>query len=329
MKRTIVVDQSRSVGWKLLGIITLGVAFLGALGCGESQPKPLTPKEKADQHVAATDQKAAKALENRVKGVRDVFRRGAGGAGRFAEEALSWKGKWVLVKEKVGAGNDGEHARFLADLFAEHVLKSDDLKAALEAAVQGYLKDLDAIENELLVQLRADLDDGEMGRTGKPAFLATQEAFAKEYRRLAEEVRKALEVNLKMAVGKEVVSFVAMDVATQIVLRIGQVAAAELGVETAILGSGAASGLVTIGIGLVVGLIVDQVVAWLLKQAGYDPEAAIADKVRAGLGQLESHLVDGGSGKSGLVRELAKLRDARSKVRHAVLEKLVQEGGKP
>jgi len=160
-----------------------------------------------------------------------------------------------------------------------------------------------------------------------PAFFQNDEAFRAEYRRLEADLKGLLTRDAQVTAGREVAALVAMDVATTIVLRIVQVVAAERGVEAGILGAGAASSVATLGVGPIVGLIVDQAFTWVMKKAGYDPAQEIAGKVRASLSRIENLLLDGAEGHSGLSRELQTLHAARSQLRHAVINKLLQKGG--
>lgn len=292
----------------------------------EPAAAPLTSKQKAERRVTQADDDASAALSKRVEGVSKLFVAARAGAPKFAEESLSWSGKWALLKDYLGIGNDAEHAQFLAKAFSENVLAGEVLKSALESAVKGYVADLEAIENQLIVQLRADLDDSQLANDAKPEFVQTDEAFNREYKRLAAELTQALIQDAQAEIGKQTASFVAWDVAMLIVNRIAQTVATELGVEATILGSGAASTLVTLGAGLVVGLIVDQIISWIMKEAGYDPEKEIATKVQESLNSLEKLLLDGMNKKPGLRGELERLRQARSQVQHAVVSKLTLEG---
>src|SRR5947208_2123766 len=62
------------------------------------QPAPLTPRQKLTMHLATADQKAAQALDQRLQAVISLFQRGKKGASAFAEDAVSWSGKWALLK---------------------------------------------------------------------------------------------------------------------------------------------------------------------------------------------------------------------------------------
>jgi hypothetical protein len=326
----------------LLGFAAfLGTVLLGAAGTawvyrpaepgepGKSEAAGPTARQKAEMHIGEADLHAADSLAKRVDAVKQLFSRGMVGAPGFADETLSWGGKWALVKEKIGLGNELAHARFLSDGFAKYVFAPADLKAALEAAVQGLLSDLDGIDNEMLVKLRLDLDDSAIGSAEKPDFLRSDEAFRQEYQRLAAEMSSTLDQDLQMTVGRELATLITIEIATPVVLRIAEMIAAELGVEAAILGTGAASSVGTFGAGLLVGLVADQAISWVLKHAGYDPKEAIVRKVRELLERVEKLLLEGTSDKPGLLGELDRFRQARQTVRHAVVAKLFQEGVKP
>jgi len=305
--------------------IILLVASLGLLKRNDSRD---ALRAKAKEILADSRSQANAALANRLRDVRAVFERARGGADALAEDALSWSGKLALIKGKLGIGEDDAHAAFLAETFSKRIFTSDDLKTALEAAVKGYLSDLDAIENQMLVRLRADLADSELGRGGKIPSLASDTAFQEEYLRLAGGITQTLERDAGMEVGRQVAGFVVMDVSTPIVIRIVEFVAAELGVEAGILGAGAASGTVTFGVGLIVGIVADQIISWVLKEAGYDPAAEIAGKIRGTLDRVEALLIDGTPEKDGLCRELERIGEARSKCQDTVIDKLLSEGGK-
>ena len=321
--------------WRL-GVIALGaIAILGCIallwadwGGDKSSLLLAASREKAGKHLANAHLKANIALDARLQVVRAVFNRGRKGADMFAEDALSWGGKWALVKETLGIGEDQAHAQYLAESFGKHIFTNDDLNNALEGVIKGYISDLDSIENQLLVQLRADLADSELGRGGKLPVLSSDEAFREEYRRMAGSIMETLKRDAGMEVGRQVAGFVVMDAATPVVIHIVEFVAAELGIEAGILGTGAASGVATLGVGLLVGIIADKLIAWVLKEAGYDPAEEIAAKVRASLDNVESLMIDGTADKGGLRRELKRIGNARSQCQDLSIDKLLSEGGK-
>ena len=326
-------------------------------------PAPAPPPkgwDKVEPRLAQLDKKAAEAAQKRIDALKAFLERRAQGADDFAKEALSWGGKWELVKAKLGYGN---HEQFLQDAFDRHVITQDALKSAVASALAGYVSDLDGLENAMLVQLRADLEDGELGRGGVP-FLANDEAFRKEYWRLTAALLPMLTHDLEFSVGREIAAFIAMDVGTQVTMQLGSQVASQLGIDTTVLGSGALGGLTTLGVGLIVGYVVDQVIDWVLHQMGYDPEAEIASRVRNSMYEIEALLIDGDSGakkayakvkkmgqedkeasvreacenaasrivrggKLGLKWELGEIEEGRARLRGQALRNLLTEGGRP
>jgi hypothetical protein len=226
------------------------------------------------------------------------------------------------------------------------------------------LSDLEGMENDMLVKLRADLADSDLGRGTKLAHLDSDAAFLAEYHRLEADVLPTLSRELGVTAGREVVSFVAMDVATQVVLRVAEAVAVELGVSAGILGTGAASTVATLGVGLVVGIVIDALLGELLRAFGHDPEQEVSRQVVGQVERLADLLIDGDpaargahdrllqtasddwyapvreaarqaagriekSGRLGLRWELAEQHRLRARLRTQALRKLVSEGGMP
>ena len=216
----------------------------------------------------------------------------------------------------------------------------------------------------MLVKLRADLADSDLGRGKKTAVFNSDAAFLAECHRLEAELLPTLSRELGVTISREVASFVAMDVATQIVIRVAEALAVELGVSAGILGTGAASSVATLGVGLVVGIVIDAMLGDLMRAFGHDPEGEISAQVVSQLRRLESLLIDGDpaardahqrllrmaaddwyspartsageaarriekAGRLGLAWELAEQHRLRSLLRTRALRRLVSEGGMP
>ncbi len=287
-------------------MLVLGFAALvGGFALQDEEPtQPPPPKgwQKVEQRLKEFDGAADEAARKRLNAVKQYLTQRQKGADGFAGEVLSWSGKWELVKDQLGAG---DHRRYVAEMFDQHLFTAADVKAVVLAAIKGYLTDLDGLENNLLVQLRADLGDGELGRLPAGEQFQSDEAFCAEYRRLTATLLPEMADNLKFTVGREVLAFIAMDVGTQVSLDVGAGVAAELGLDATILSSGVVGGITTLGVGLVVGLVVDAIVDWVLQELGYDPEAVIARQVRESVDRLADRLIDGDVTVQARVRPVA------------------------
>ena len=69
-------------------------------------------------------------------------------------------------------------------------------------------------------------------------------------------------------VGETAATFLASEIATQIVLRVGAGAAQQLGISFGVLGTGAAYSLSTLGVSFVAGVIVDYLLDFIYAQHG-------------------------------------------------------------
>ena len=133
-------------------------------------------------------------------------------------------------------------------------LRSDRLRVTLDSAfaqvVSGYLTEVNSIENQMLVDLRADM-----------AGLPSKHLFASlDDQQLKAEFDEALAIamassgsSLKADIGGQMVSLLTGEILTQVAVR--------LGVSAGVFGTGAASGWATLGIGVLVGIVVDQIIA--------------------------------------------------------------------
>ena len=109
-------------------------------------------------------------------------------------------------------------------------------------------------------------------------------------------------------------------------------AATEMGVTAGVLGTGAASTVATLGVGMVVALILDYILDEVFKLAGYDPEVKIEGLVCESIDKLEASLIHEGGffsrHKKGTLRvAMEELHEARSKTRCETIAKLMKEGG--
>lgn len=290
-----------------------------------------TPANRAArQRLSEADEKSTAAMTQRLNPVTQLFAKGRKGAKGFADEALSFSGKIALVKGMLRIGQGDAHAEFLKEAFARHVFSEAELTEALTAAVRGYLIDLDGVESEMLVKLRADLADLDHSGQAMPSYLRSEEEFRSEYQRLAAQTLATMKLDGAVTVGREIGLWVASDVATQMVMQVARGAAAEMGVGAGILGAGAASAVETLGVGMVVGFILDAFLDSVFKSLGYDPAAKIAGQVQFSLDRLETALTEDTFlvwfGKKGTLREqLEKLHEIRSKLRRQTIAKFMKE----
>jgi hypothetical protein len=102
--------------------------------------------------------------------------------------------------------------------------------------------------------------------------------------------------------------------------------AVRLGVSAGILGTGAASGWATLGIGVVVGLIVDQIVSWVWDWWA-DPRGNLAAELDKKLDEINRLIVDGSADVQGLRDRLKQFARERAAARRIAVLSLLQTGG--
>ena len=279
----------------------------------------------------------------------------------FSKEVLSLSGKWKFVKSKLPTAEDDAHFRYLDERFQQHVFSSDDLRRTLESVVAEYVSRLEGLESQLLVDVRADLSDGELAVPGAPKLPPTDAALRSEFNRMIDAVAGDVSRDVSVGVSMTTASLVGGEVAAQIAVRVATAVGARLGVSAGILGAGAASSWATFGVGLVAAVAVDVALTKVVKAAGYDPEVRVAERVNSVLDQIHSMLIDGDpqavttyakvtqlmrddpdavvreecrkaaaaierSGGLGLRRELSELQKARNALRREALRRLVFTG---
>jgi hypothetical protein len=294
-----------------LVVAVLAVALVGFWQAA-SEKASQRPSE-VDPRLAEADAASKEAIDRRLEGVCALFDRARAGARPFAEDALSWSGKLAFTKDLIGVG-DQEHAQFLRQAFIRHVLNDADIDRVLNAAIKGYLSDLEGIESEMLVKLRADLDG--VCPEEAPPYLRSEDAFRREYTRLSEELGGRLRKEAMVTVGRETGLFVGTDVATQAAVQAARAAATELGIEGGILSSGAASSAATLGTGLVVAVALDYVLDELMKAAGYDPVGDIEADVLRAMDKMEEALF------VAVAEQMLNVHEARGVARRDVVEAL-------
>ncbi|HYH66518.1 MAG TPA: hypothetical protein VD866_17625 [Urbifossiella sp.] len=292
-----------------------------------------TPEKRAVRaHLGQADTHAKAAIGPRLQPVRALFAKARKGAPAFAEEALSWRGKVAAVRGFFGSNAQRE---FMADAFARHIFSPAEMRSAIEGACRGYADDLDGVEAQMLVRIRADLDLAGRPAEGIPAHLRNDEAFAREYRVMAGKVAAKVGVDVAVLAGREIVVLAASEVATRAAIQVARAAATELGIQTAVLSGGGVSMVVTLGAGLVIAVIIEYVIDEVFRLVGYDPKANVAAAVVASLDRMEAALIRDTSGqwffdrtKPGALRaEMERLSESRSRLRREAVALTLKEGG--
>lgn len=286
---------------------------------------------KIEPRLAAAERAAQVALDEELRTIDEFFReRGADTRG-FAEAVLSFGGKWEFVKSKLPTADDHQHLRYLNEQFEARVFRVDELRQVVESAVGAYVSRVQGIENQLLVDVRADLSSGELGVATPPRFVSAENEFRRGYATLLDVVSADVARDFNVAVSREVTSLVAGEAAAVIAVRIASAVGARLGVSAGVLGAGAASGWGTFGAGLVAAVVVDVALDRVLRAAGYDPVARVREKIDEVLRQVRGLIVDGDPEAAAVYEKLVRMArddpDAEVRRECAVAVRAIEAGG--
>ncbi len=190
------------VGLSLLVVIITGTAIAWQVADlladpypTPAAPAPATPPpidettararawDRTEPLLADADRQAAAALDRQLATIHAFLVQRKPGTRAFAEQMLSLRGKWELIKSQVTTDGDQVYARFLDDTFAEHVFRADELRQVVEAAIRAYLAELEGIEANLLVRLRGDLSEDKLPLQTVIPALRSDEALSRHYLR--------------------------------------------------------------------------------------------------------------------------------------------------
>jgi len=305
----------RSLGLSLT--VVSGAVLAVWLGWPAPQPPLAAPSSTVDtrreavarskKSLAWAERKARHALDGNLAPLDDFFGDVKRRTPEFADDVLGWGSKWRFVADKTPFTKGGRHAAFLRRAFERHLFKPDDLKRAIEQTVLGYGDEVTAIENRMLLKISEDLSDLPVAELPELAGHATlMAAYEAALQRAMERVGDDVTAD----VATQIVSLVAGEVLTQV--------AARLGVSVGILGVGAGSSWATLGAGVVIGLIADQLISWVWDWWA-DPRGSLAAELNDKLDELRDLIVEGGGQTGGVRAALAQFAGRRAELRRAAV----------
>lgn len=249
----------------LAGTVVLGLSvgavwlFDGTTSAVPYSVSAVAPRSRAeileacDAHVRAAEVEASAAVDRHAAEFASFIEERKVGAAAFSRDLVSWGSKWRVVKQYLPFTDSDGHRKYVEGQFAQHIFSEAEIADATQLGVTGGLKDLEAIENRLAVELRSEID-------GRPVSAAKISTVERQFAAAMEQVTSALQWDAAKTVGNLAVAEVAATIGTQVFVR--------LGVSAGILGAGAANSWWTLGGGLLLGLAVDGLWQWVDDPAG-------------------------------------------------------------
>jgi len=250
--------------------------------------------QRIEPRLEQADQKTQELTNQFVQQIEEFFEDRKAGAAPFAGAALGWTSKWELIMSRAG------HREFIAARFSEYIFSEDQMSAMLRNATEEYVQGLKAVKNELLVQVRVDLQD--MPSIALPAFVNEQQLQLR-FAQIIEGVMAGVAKDLKVDVGREIGSLLIETLIAAVVTDTLTAMATRMGVSGAVLGAGAASSWATFGAGILIGIAVDALLGWMIEWF-YDPTEEITSKIAASLNEVKQ-LIIAGDPEAWQIREIA------------------------
>lgn len=250
----------------VFGAIALFVLVLGALwlfeGVVERPPLPEPPTHKrtetdiidaGDIHIRRAVEEARAAVKHRTKEFQAFLEDHKSGAAPFAEEVLSWYGKWRTVKPHLPRTENDTHLIYIEEQFAEHLFSREEINQRLTRVVADVLRDLQEIENRLAVQLHGELRDA-------PLTPRQMTDVRQEFSASIERIMIISQWETGKAGARFVLAETVAIVGGQIIVR--------LAVSGGLLAAGAANAGWSLGISIIVAILADVAWGWLTDPAG-------------------------------------------------------------
>lgn len=265
-------------------------------------------RARAKPRIERADAESRTAIDSGLAVVEEFFAAAQEGTEAFADDVLGWYSKYSLIR--------GRHEEFLAESFRGHFFGPEELTEAMRKAVAAYVDELDAIDGRMLADIRMDVAGLPL-----PSPLARLPApdVQGRYREICGRISGLTDTSLKGDVVRVVSDVIVESVVAMVAARMAASATA--------VGGGAASGWWTLGIGLVVGVIADQIIAAAWDWA-YDPRGKLVEMMRGKIDEVRRLVIEGEDGRPGLRRELERYADRRAVARRdAVLALLTPVDG--
>lgn len=220
----------------------------------------------ARPHLIQAEQRSREAIAAHLETADKFFLTAKQNSRALAYELLGLGMKWELMWDKLDGGK--RHQAYFQRKFAEILCDPNkDLHRLTESIVHSYYNELQSIDSAMLVDLRQDVADSRYA-----CEMASLDAsqWMQAYQTAIAQAATAAQADLKAEVGRQLASFIAGELMTQV--------AARLGISSGILGAGATSGAATFGTGLLMGLIADQIISGIYDLL-FDPAGKLAAQI--------------------------------------------------
>jgi hypothetical protein len=291
------------------------------------------------------DRRNDEAVINAIVVLHDRMSMHRAGVGPFTREVVSWGTRFGVLKRypsdtwhKLRGQSDDTHrvTEYVNEKFRRHILSEESLRQDVDAVVAQFNDDMLASRNRLYAELALPLA---RIKASHPITTPGLADFSRDVASRASRMAGAMAPDTVVAglaavcggwVATDVAQAITSRIVTQVLAQLGTAMAAE-GIEAggATLGGAAAGGgggslvgpvgtIIGVGVGLVVGAIVD----WRMSKRF---EAKITDQCNWFLINLERQLRDGTPQSPGLKDELGEAAALASRLQREAIQAALKE----
>ncbi len=253
--------------------------------------------------------------------VEEIFHQAKKGVSGFVDDALGYRSKFYLLWDYTPEWgphryrwncipvprlpwNDwpfrktgDRHINYVRERWQHHVFSKEDFVNKLQHILDRHFKQVQDIENQMLVMIRADAELAQM-----PTSRIQPEELRRRFREAIKKSARANEKHTVSCVGRELVSLLIWKVLSQ--------AAARLGVSSALLASGAAGAPETAGSSLILVLIVDRIVCEIWDY-WTNPRGTLYRQIVHQLDELQDAIIEGTEEHPGMRQMLREMAGQR------------------
>ncbi len=320
--------SNRQLAWMSLAGLIVAVAVAGPAlrsfirsdsnNSKNSEKQIVAPKSSIDlqaiaaPHLQAASDRSQQIIDDQLAPIDSFFQSTKEGTAKFAELSLGWGSKWRLVADSIPYTQGDRHSEYLRSKFEELVFTPEQFEKVVRQSVDGYLTELRSIESKMLVDMKADLDDF-------PAESALRKLDATQWQASFDDAIAKASAAASDQIGSDVatqlVSIITGEVLAQVAVR--------LGVSSGILTTGAASGWATFGVGVAIGLVIDQLVtiAW---DHWADPKGKLTKQLNMKIQEINILIRNGDSQVQGLRTRFRIIAEQRAVLRKDAIMELLK-----
>lgn len=288
-------NASRSSNWPVAVLVMFSFFAVGWYLTKPEKPElqvkpvlqqrqvPPSPEQIAGPHLQWADRECERLIEEHLLKIDETcFVNTKEKTRRFADEALGFWSQWRLVADYVPFTKGDRHQIYLREKFEDLVLNPLQLERDVKQIITAYLQDVESIENQMLVRIRADVAD-------LPSLALDarfdEAALQAKYKNALDAAMTSTGYSLGQTVAIEMIS-------GSISKKVLTIVAIRFGASPVILGVGASASWATAGISLVAAAIIDQIISWIWDWYA-DPEGELANNLDEKLQEIKCLIIEG------------------------------------